>query len=200
MARLLRIRDAEAACGSERGIFTERMPGHEARIAGEIQTRLALEHPERREAHRHEGRLRVRSEVQGVCGAFPHRGGELFRQGAVDLVEHGACDRKGLGQRLSHADNLAALTGKNESTHQAVPTHLAGMICRGTRIGIEPESSARPARAIGTAAFATGAGRPLPRHLCRMGTPGTRRPCSPFYRQGRRSRHTDPSRLTKELR
>ncbi len=39
---------------------------------------------------------------------------ELVAERGIDLVEHLPRDRKGLGQRLAHADRLAALPRKHE--------------------------------------------------------------------------------------
>ena len=52
----------------------------------------------------------------------------------VDLVEHGLGLRKGIGERLAHADRLAALARKNEcARHQDGSLDLSNS--RGTRTG-----------------------------------------------------------------
>ena len=73
-----------------------------------------LQHAHRRERHRHQRGLRVLGQRQLVGRAFPHRRRELLAERRVDLVEHRARRREGLGQGLAHADRLAALPRKHE--------------------------------------------------------------------------------------
>ncbi len=64
--------------------------------------------------HRHQRRLRVLGQRQGLRRPLPDDVGQLLAERLVDLVEHRARFRKGLGKRLAHADRLAALAGKRE--------------------------------------------------------------------------------------
>ena len=109
----------QAAGGGKRRIFAERMAGHEGGIALEIEPGLGLQHADRREADRHQGRLGVGRQGQVLGRPLPHEGGELLGEGLVHLVENGPGLREGIGQGLAHADRLAALPGKNEcARHQ----------------------------------------------------------------------------------
>ena len=52
--------------------------------------------------------------VSRSAGPFPHDRGELLAQRLVHFVEHVARRGEIVGQRLAHADGLAALARKNE--------------------------------------------------------------------------------------
>ena len=63
---------------------------------------------------RHQRRLGVFGELQGLGRAVPDDGGQLFPERRIDLVEHRARGRKSLRQGLAHADRLGALPRKGE--------------------------------------------------------------------------------------
>ena len=109
-----RIGDREAAGGGERRIFAERMAGDEGGVALQVEAGLGLQHAHGRQADGHEGRLGVRGEGELLGRPLPDEARQLLRQGRVHLVEDGPGLRKGLGQRLAHADGLAALARKDE--------------------------------------------------------------------------------------
>ena len=114
-----RIGDRQAAGGGKRRIFAERMTGDEGGVLPEIETGLGLQHPDRRQAHRHQGRLGVGRQGQLLGGPFPHEGGELLGESLIHLVEHGLGLRKGIGKGLAHSDRLASLARENEcALHQ----------------------------------------------------------------------------------
>ena len=68
-----------------------------------------LQHPQSRQRNRHQRRLGIFGELQGLGRAVPNDGCQLFTERRIDLVEHRAGGRKGLRQRLAHADRLGAL-------------------------------------------------------------------------------------------
>ena len=100
------IAEAETAGRGQRRIFAERMPGHEGGILAHRETGLALQHPQGGDRDRHQGRLGVFGELQGFGRAVPDGRRQLLAQRRIDLVEYGARGRKGLGERLAHADSL----------------------------------------------------------------------------------------------
>ena len=90
------------------------MAGDELRVADKIHPGLGLEHTHRGERHRHQCRLRVLGESDFLGGALPHDRAELVGERRVDLLEHRAGAGEGRGQRLAHADRLAALPREHE--------------------------------------------------------------------------------------
>ena len=103
------------------------MAGDERRVALEIDPGLGLQHAHGRKRHRHQRRLRILGERQRLGRPFPHDRGELVAERVVDLVEHRARRRKGVGQRLAHADRLAALARKHEGCrHRPIPPGKTG--------------------------------------------------------------------------
>ncbi len=52
--------------------------------------------------------------VSVSAGPFHMTVGEFFAERGIDFLEHRARRRKGIGQRLAHANGLRSLTGKNE--------------------------------------------------------------------------------------
>ena len=108
------IADAEAAGGGERGIFAERMAGHEGGVPPDREAGLGLQHPQGGERDRHQGRLGIFGELQGLGRAVPDDGGQLLAERRIDLVENRARRRKGLRQGLAHADRLGTLPRKCE--------------------------------------------------------------------------------------
>src|SRR6266508_3110501 len=113
------IGDRERAGGGKRRIFAERMTGHELRVARETDARLGFQHSHRRERDRHQCRLRVLGERQRLGRPFPDDLGELLAERRIHLLEDLPRRRKGVGQRLAHADRLAALPREYESDRHA---------------------------------------------------------------------------------
>ena len=58
--------------------------------------------------------------VSVSAGPSQMTAGELLAERRVDLVEHRARRREGVGKRLAHADRLAALAWKHESDRHAL--------------------------------------------------------------------------------
>ena len=108
------IADAEAAGGGKRGIFAERMAGDEGRIPPHGKARLGLQHPQRGDRDRHQGRLGIFGELEGFGRAVPDDGGQLLAERRIDLVEYRPRGRKGLRQGLAHADRLGTLSRKRK--------------------------------------------------------------------------------------
>ena len=90
------------------------MAGDEAAGFGEIEP-FAFQHPYHRQARRHQRRLGVLGEVEVMLGAFEHQPAQALAQGVIDLGEHIAGGRVGLGEFAAHADGLGALSGEEES-------------------------------------------------------------------------------------
>ena len=76
---------------------------------------MGLEHPGRGEADRHQRRLGVLGQRQGLGRAVPDEARQLLAEGVIDLGENGAGFRIGVGERLAHADGLAPLSRKGQS-------------------------------------------------------------------------------------
>jgi hypothetical protein len=111
------VGDAQAAGGGQRGIFPERMARHHGGLVGQHQPALALQHPQHRERHRHQRRLRVLGQGELLDRAGEHQLGELLLQRVVDLLEHGAGGRERGREVPSHAGELASLTREDEGVH-----------------------------------------------------------------------------------
>ena len=113
------VGNGEGAGRGERGIFAERMAGDELRVALEIEPGFGFQHAHDRERDRHQRRLGVFGERERLGRAFEYDAAELGAERPVDLVEHGLRGREIVGQRLAHADRLAALAGKHKSCRHA---------------------------------------------------------------------------------
>src|SRR6478672_10229817 len=98
------------------------MAGDERGIVCEIEACLALEHPHRRKRYRHQRGLGILRQGEPLRRSVPHDGAQLVAERLVHLVEHLACCREGLGERLPHADGLTALPRKNECDGHAYPS------------------------------------------------------------------------------
>ena len=86
-------------------------------------------------ARRHDRGLRVFGEHEIALRPFPHQPREFLRQRVVDFLEHFARGRERIGQRLAHADRLAALSGKNEcASHGTVKKTKGRDEFKGARI------------------------------------------------------------------
>ena len=111
----------QAAGGGQRGIFAERVSGHEGGVPADREAGLGLQHAQGGERDRHQRRLGVFGKLQGFGRAVPDDGGQLLAERRVDLVEHRAGGRKSLRQRLAHADRLGTLPWKSECCRHDVP-------------------------------------------------------------------------------
>ena len=60
--------------------------------------------------------------VRRSAGPFPDDRGQLLAERGIDLVEHRARRRERIGQRLAHADGLAALPWKYECRRHEQPS------------------------------------------------------------------------------
>ena len=108
------IADAEAAGCGKRRVFAERMAGDEGRIPPHGKARLGLQHAQRRNRDRHQGRLGIFGELKGLSRAIPDDGSELLAERRIDLVEYRPRGRKGLRQGLAHTDRLGTLPRKSK--------------------------------------------------------------------------------------
>ena len=63
---------------------------------------------------RHDRGLGVFGEDEIALRAFPHQLGQLLGQRVVDFLEDLARGRESIGERLAHADRLAALAGEKK--------------------------------------------------------------------------------------
>src|SRR5690242_11925299 len=83
-------------------------------MPGKIEPRLLLENADDGHTRSHDRRLRVFGQGEVALRSLPHDAREALRQRVVDFLKNGARRRESVGERLAHADGLAALTGENE--------------------------------------------------------------------------------------
>ena len=95
------------------------MPRDEIGLLRQADAAFLLQHPQRRDGVRHDRRLRILGQGQFVGGSLNHQAIEMLTQRLVDLLEHLASNGARFGQRLAHADGLAALARKDECTHMS---------------------------------------------------------------------------------
>ena len=105
---------AEAAGGGERGIFAKRMSCDERGVSPHREAGLSLQYTQGSERDRHQCRLGIFGELQGLSRTIPDNGCQLLAERRIDLVENRAGGRKSLRQGLAHADRLGALPWKSE--------------------------------------------------------------------------------------
>ena len=74
------------------------------------------------ERDRHQRGLRVLGQREPVGRALPHDRGQLLAERVVDFAKHLAGGRKGVRERLAHADGLAALPRENKCDRHAYPS------------------------------------------------------------------------------
>src|SRR3546814_1105449 len=67
---------------------------------------------------RHDRGLGIFGERQLVLGTFAHQLEQLLAERVVDFLKHLARVTRCLGERLAHADRLAALTRKDERSEE----------------------------------------------------------------------------------
>src|SRR5262249_12135347 len=91
------------------GIFAEAVTGDQRR-----RDAARLEQARSRHADGENRRLRVLGQHQFGVRPLEGDAAERLAQGRVGLAEGGATDRKGVGERLPHADLLRSLSGKDE--------------------------------------------------------------------------------------
>ncbi len=91
------------------------MAGDELRIARQVDAGFRLQHPHRGERHRHQRRLGILGQGEGLGRSLEDDGAELGAERRIDFIEHLPRGRESLGQRLAHADRLTALARKNKS-------------------------------------------------------------------------------------
>ncbi len=72
---------------------------------------------------RQQRRLGVEGVAQFGIGPLPAQPGERNAEQGIHLFEQAARFRVGIGQRLSHADNLGSLAGKHERGAFGVESH-----------------------------------------------------------------------------
>ncbi|GJE44827.1 hypothetical protein AEGHOMDF_4018 [Methylobacterium soli] len=109
-----RVGDRDGAGGGQGRILAERVAGDALHAPREIEAALGLEHPEHREARGHQGRLGIRRQGQLLARPLEHQPRQVLAERGIDLLEHRAGLRVGLGEGTAHADDLTALAGENE--------------------------------------------------------------------------------------
>ena len=97
------------------------MAGNELRVALEIEASLGFQDADRRQRHRHQCRLGVFGERQGLDRPFEYGGRQLGAERLVDLVEDLLRGREIRRQGLAHADRLATLPWEHERRRHALP-------------------------------------------------------------------------------
>src|SRR6202030_499023 len=103
----------------------------------------------------HESGLGIFREGELLGRPLPDDPGELLIESRIDLSKYLSCRRKGLRERLGHADALTSLTGKNErSGHSSWPYHsgstarwplLGWHLAEVTQFGHSPSNVPAPA-------------------------------------------------------
>ena len=111
------VGQAESPGGAERGIFAKAVAGDEIALVGQADAAFLLEHAQHRDGIGHDRRLGVFGQRQLILWPFAHDRRELLAERVVDFLEHLARGGAGFGEFGTHADFLAALTGKYEGTH-----------------------------------------------------------------------------------
>ena len=104
------------------------MAGDILDLVGEPEALLILEHAHHRKRNRHQGRLGVLGQRQGVERTIEHDLGQLLAERGVDLIEHGAGRGVRLGELGAHADGLTALPGKDECNGHGL-NRVVSLIC-----------------------------------------------------------------------
>src|SRR5579864_169008 len=90
------------------------MASNKSRVPSHRESRFRLQHAQGRKRHRHQGRLGIFSELQGLRWAVPYGGRQFLAERGIDLVEDRARRREGFRKRLTHTDGLRTLAGKSE--------------------------------------------------------------------------------------
>jgi hypothetical protein len=92
------------------------MTGHRAGLVRQPPAALGLQHPQRRDADRHQGGLGVLGQGQVAFRPLEHELGELLLQRLIHLFEHQPRRCEALRQSEAHADGLGTLARKDEGT------------------------------------------------------------------------------------
>jgi hypothetical protein len=90
------------------------MSGHEGGVTAHRKPGLGLQHPQRCERDRHQGRLGIFGELQGLGRTLPDDRGQLFAERCVDLFEYRPRGREGFRHSLAHAYGLRPLARKGK--------------------------------------------------------------------------------------
>ncbi len=113
--------NAEAAGGGQRRIFAERMSGDKGGVPSHRETGFLFKHAQGRERDRHQRRLGVFGELEGLRRTIPDDPGQFFAKRRIHLVEYRAGGRKSLGERLAHSDGLRPLPRKGKCCSHFCP-------------------------------------------------------------------------------
>jgi hypothetical protein len=92
------------------------MAGDVAHLVRQAPAAFRLQHPQRRDADRHQRRLGILGQGQLALRPLEHQLGELLLQRLVHLFEHQPGGGEALRQSEAHADSLGALAWKDEGT------------------------------------------------------------------------------------
>ena len=140
LQQLCRGRQIERSGCTKRCIFAERVSGDKIAFLRKPDAALFFQHPQGRNCIRHNRGLCVFGQRQVAFRPFAHQLEKILPQRVVNLLKHGARGDACFGERLAHANGLAALSRKNECAHMCsrLSFFLANRLWRGARCG-KPE-------------------------------------------------------------
>ncbi len=107
------ISQRDATGGAQGRIFTQGVPGHKCRIRFKGQA-AAFQRPHCCNRNRHECRLGIGGQGQGIFRAIEDDVGQFFTQGLIDFLENLSGLRITVVKGFAHSNLLAALAWKCE--------------------------------------------------------------------------------------
>src|SRR5579859_4961791 len=97
------------------------MARDEGRVLGNREAGFAFQHTHGSERDRHQRRLGIFRQLQGLAWTVPDDVRQLLTERRIDLVEYRPRRRKSLRQRLAHTDRLGTLPRKGECCRHTCP-------------------------------------------------------------------------------
>ena len=105
------------------------MSRHVIRQVGERSAAFRLDHPDHRDADRHQRRLSVAGQDQLILRPLEHQPRQRLAERAVDRRENLARLGETIGQVTSHADALTALPRTYKRASRSRPIHPHASLC-----------------------------------------------------------------------
>src|SRR5215831_19822501 len=90
-------------------------------MSAQVEPCVFLKRADNGQRKRHDCWLRILGEDEIRLRPLPHQPRQSLGEHIVDFFEGLACRSKGFGQSPPHADALAPLSGKNESSQRNTP-------------------------------------------------------------------------------
>src|SRR5579859_2554502 len=97
------------------------MARDEGRVLGNREAGFAFQHTHGGERDRHQRRLGIFRQLQGLAWTVPDDVRQLLTERRIDLGEYRTRRRKSLRERLAHSDRLGTLTRKGECCRHTCP-------------------------------------------------------------------------------